>query len=156
MAPLNIYYQNCRGLRTKQSEFYANILGVSYDLVVLTETWFQDRFNSYSYFTNDYFVYRKDRPCPETLVDVRGGGSLIAIKKTYKVQRRFDLDFNGVECVWIEVKLNSDCSLLIGNHYLSCTIDTDILERYSTFLLDNIDISRYKILCLGDYKYASI
>lgn len=155
MTPISIYYQNCRGLRTKQSEFFGNFLGTDYSFVCLTETWFNDTFNSYNYFTDNYYVYRKDRISPDAEVDVFGGGTLIAIKKEFKVHRRFDLDFNGIECTWVEIKLNSDSSLLLGNHYISQTVRPELLERYCDFLIDNIDLSKYKIICLGDFNMAT-
>lgn len=152
MDNISIYYQNCHGLRTKRSEFYQNLVGCSYDFICLTETWFTDSFNSYSYFTDNYFVYRKDRSSPDSDQDRRGGGVLIAVNKKFKVHRRFDLDFNNIECVWVVVKLRSDFSLLIGNNYLPPTVSTDVLQRYADFLSCNIDISLYKILCVGDFN----
>lgn len=153
MEGLSIYYQNVRGLRTdrKKDEFFRNFIGCDYDIVSLTETWFNELFNSYSYFTENYFVFRKDKgtPGPD---DVRGGGTLLAVKKKFQVHRRFDLDFNNIECLWIELKLSPECTLLISTHYLPCTIDTDLLENYSNFITDSIDISLYKIICLGDYN----
>lgn len=138
----SIFYQNCRGLRTdsKRLTFYSNLIGCDYDLVVLTETWLNENFNSCNYFTDEYFVYRKDR---SGLVGsdsrVSGGGTLIAIKKSFKVHRRFDLDFNNIEVVWIEVKLDSGVSLLIGNHYFPPTIQIDLLQNYVNFLEESIE-----------------
>lgn len=92
LQELNVYYQNCRGLRTKQAEFVNNLIGSDYDVVCLTETWLSDDFYSSNYFTNDYYVYRKDRLYTPDVT--RGGGVLIAVKKLLKVVRLFDLDFN--------------------------------------------------------------
>lgn len=155
MIPINIYYQNCRGLRTKRAEFFANFIGTDYSFVCLTETWLNDTHNSFNYFTNNYYVYRKDRARPDPDVDVFGGGTLIAVKKEFKVHRRFDLDYNGIECTWVEVKLSSECTLLIGNHYISQTVRPELLEQYSKFLIENIDLSMYKVLCLGDFNMTT-
>lgn len=152
MDSLNIYYQNCRGLRTKSTEFYSNCIGCDYDVICLTETWLTESFNSYSYFSNEYYVYRKDRCGPGVDQDRRGGGVLIAARKNLKVKRRFDLDFNRIECTWVEVELSPECTLLIGNHYLPPDISIDIVQRYSDFLLENVDISTFKVLCVGDFN----
>ncbi|KAL1448363.1 hypothetical protein WDU94_009853, partial [Cyamophila willieti] len=77
------------------------------------ETWFNDGCRNCNYFTDEYFIFRKDRICPIPKEDVRGGGTLIAVKKTFKVHRRFDLDFNNVECTWVEIDLGNNNSNLI-------------------------------------------
>lgn len=152
MDSLGIYYQNCNGLRTKISEFYGNLIGCDYGLVCLTETFLNDSFNSYSYFSSNYYVYRKDRSTPGADQDRRGGGVLIGSKKNLKVKRRFDLDFNHIECVWLEVELRPDCTLLLGNHYFPPDINVSIVQQYCDFLRDSIDISKYKVLLVGDYN----
>lgn len=152
MDNIHTYYQNCRGLRTKSNEFYQNMLGCDYHMVCLTETWLNDTHNSYNYFNNDYFVFRKDRLRPDPDIDVRGEGVLIAVKKTLKVHRRFDLDYPNIQCVWVEIKINQNFSLLVGNHYIPCNINTHILDDYCNFIIDNINISSYKIICIGDFN----
>lgn len=39
MDKITIYYQNCRGLKTKLDTLYANILSECYDVIILSETW---------------------------------------------------------------------------------------------------------------------
>lgn len=152
MEGFNIYYQNCRGLRTKKDQFFANFIGCDYDILCLTETGFNDKCQSYNYFTENYYVFRKDKARPVIDVDVRGGGTVIAVKKTFQVHRRFDLDYNNIECTWVEIKLNHELTLLIGNHYFHPRIETNLLQNYSDFISDAVDISMYKIICVGDYN----
>ncbi|KAL1446875.1 hypothetical protein WDU94_010915 [Cyamophila willieti] len=57
-----------------------------------------------------------------------------------------------IEGCWVELELGPHCTTLIGNHYLPCNIDTDLIERYSRFLIQHIDISSFKVICLGDYN----
>ncbi|KAL1446877.1 hypothetical protein WDU94_003620 [Cyamophila willieti] len=90
---------------------------------------------------------------PEAVNDVRGGGTLVAVKKTFKVHRRFDLDFNNIECTWVEIALEGNSTLIVGNHYFQPSIRTELLRNYVDFLETcNIDIASSKVLFLGDYN----
>lgn len=39
---INIYFQNCRGLNTKYSEFFRNSLIGDFDIIIAVETWLID------------------------------------------------------------------------------------------------------------------
>jgi hypothetical protein len=55
---LGIYYQNVRGLRTKQLEFYNNVCEANCDIICLSETWLNDRCYDHNLFPSNYTVYR--------------------------------------------------------------------------------------------------
>lgn len=150
----SLYYQNCRGLRSKSSTFFVNFIGCDYDILCLTETWFNSYSNNSDYFTNDYYIFRSDRTYTPTLT--LGGGALIAVKKSLKVFRRFDLDFNGIECVWLEIKINPDCTILLGNLYLSQRVQVDLIQQYSDFLSANIDTVSVKVIFIGDFNLPEL
>jgi hypothetical protein len=59
---LGIYYQNVRGLRTKELEF--------------SKTWLNDLYYDHNLFPNKYIVYQSDRPY---INKARSGGVLTAI-----------------------------------------------------------------------------
>jgi hypothetical protein len=65
---LSSYYQNVRGLRTKQLEF---------DIIafVSLKTWLNDSYYSHNLFPEGHTVYRSDRVSYKTR---GGGGALIA------------------------------------------------------------------------------
>ncbi|CAF4761859.1 unnamed protein product [Pieris macdunnoughi] len=52
MAPLNIFYQNVRGLRTKTSTFYRNVCVNNYDIICITETWLLEGISDSELFDN--------------------------------------------------------------------------------------------------------
>lgn len=56
-----IYYQNVRGLRTKTNEFRLGLLECNCPIIALTETWLNNTISSSELFSEDYFVFRKDR-----------------------------------------------------------------------------------------------
>lgn len=51
-----IYYQNVRGLRSKTLTFYRNLSLVSYDIIILTETWLNDSVFDSELFDSRYVV----------------------------------------------------------------------------------------------------
>ena len=55
---LNIAYQNVRGLNTKFSTFYPNIVDCDFDVILLVETWLRDDVLSSEYFSPNYSVHR--------------------------------------------------------------------------------------------------
>lgn len=80
MATSNIvmYYQNCRGIRTKLHTLYMNILSCSYDVIMLTETWLIPGIHDSEFIDDRYIVFRCDRDRLATNKR-EGGGVLVAV-----------------------------------------------------------------------------
>lgn len=77
---ISLYYQNCRGTRTKLQSLYMNILSSSYDIIILTETWLTPLILDNEFIDNRYLVFRCDRD--RALTEKQdGGGVLIAVKR---------------------------------------------------------------------------
>ena len=76
-----MYYQNVRGLRTKLVDLRLSIITLSsqYDIIVLTETWLDDTYNSAELGFANFSVYRCDRSSNTSLA-ARGGGVLVAVR----------------------------------------------------------------------------
>ncbi|CAG9790399.1 unnamed protein product [Diatraea saccharalis] len=77
---LSVYYQNCRGLRTKLHTLYMNVLSHNYDIIILTETWLIENISESEMFDTRYRVFRSDR---DRIASGRhdGGGVLIAVRR---------------------------------------------------------------------------
>ena len=78
-----MYDQNVRGLRTKLDIFVNSLLSsvVSYDVIILAQTWLTSGISSCELGLGNYAVYTCDRSsCTSSFL--RGGGVLIAVKKT--------------------------------------------------------------------------
>ncbi|CAH2094459.1 unnamed protein product [Euphydryas editha] len=58
---ISIYYQNCRGLRTKLNTVYMNILSHNYDIVVFTEKWLHENIFDNEIIDQRYQLFRCDR-----------------------------------------------------------------------------------------------
>lgn len=80
MANLTIFYQNVRGLRTKCLQFKQNLLGNTWDVVMITESWLHDGIYDGEICSCEYDVFRNDRDLKAS--DKRiGGGVMILVKK---------------------------------------------------------------------------
>ena len=92
-------YQNVRGLNSKLTSFYNNILALSdeFDIFVLTETWLHNDVSNAELFPDDFAVYRCDRNF-ERLGNTRGGGVLIGVNNTKLTSTNIDVS-NIVETV---------------------------------------------------------
>ena len=145
-----IYYQNVRGLRTKSTTFLKNLTENNYDCICLTETWLNGDHSNSDYFTRNYNVFRSDRT---TLS--RGGGALIAIKDSYNVLRRSDLEYQN-EDVWVEIKLNSQERLLLGCIYFSRNITLSVYQTFINKLNNQLKNFHGDIIILGDFNLPGV
>lgn len=83
---LYIYYQNCRGLRTKLNTLYMNILSECYDIIILTETWLIPAISDNEFIDGRYNVFRSDRNRLATNKQ-DGGGTLVAVRRQISATR---------------------------------------------------------------------
>lgn len=154
MNNLSIAYQNVRGLRTKSDVFLTSVIANDQDIICLTETWLNNLHFTSDYFPNCYSVFRADRPDPN-FRDVRGGGSLIAVKKSLVFSRRFDLE-GADECVFVEVKLKNNTSLLLGTGYFSPTTAEAQYQGFKTTLIQKLTNYDGQIIILGDFNLPGV
>jgi hypothetical protein len=64
---------------------------------------------------------------------------------------RHDLETNK-ECVWIEIPVSDNFSLLIGNHYFPPDCNVTIIGDYLNFLEQNLNSHQYRVIMLGDFN----
>ncbi|CAH2084684.1 unnamed protein product [Euphydryas editha] len=76
---LSVFYQNCRGLKTKLNTIYMNILSHNYDIIILTETWLNCNIFDNELIHARYSVFRCDRD-REACGRRDGGGVLVAVR----------------------------------------------------------------------------
>lgn len=147
--PLDIFYQNVRGLRTKSVEIFDNVCSSDFKIICLTETWLNESFSNSNFFPETYSIYRSDRNCLDKL---RGGGVLTAVSNTvFGAKRRPDLE-SFEESVWVQIALSDGRDLLIGNHYFAPDIKVDTINNYFKFLENTLDTLNYRVLLLGDFN----
>jgi hypothetical protein len=57
MKCVDIYYQNVRGLKTKQLELYDNVCSSDHNIICLTETWLNHLYYDHNLFPDCYTVF---------------------------------------------------------------------------------------------------
>ena len=152
---LSIYFQNVRGLRSKTSIFYLNLLASSYDIVCLNETFLNDSIMDGELFTDDYVVYRKDRNLRLFPNKVDGGGVLVAVHKKFQSFRITEWEVY-VEELWIGLPYAFGTTLYINVPYISNARSVD----YDTYF-DNVSAiinthANDNFILIGDFNIPKI
>ncbi|KAL4705380.1 hypothetical protein ACJJTC_016573 [Scirpophaga incertulas] len=93
---LTILYQNVRGLRTKTTEFYNNLLLSNHDIILVTETWLNDGILDSELSDNRYEIFRRDRGS-------NGGGVMVMCSRGLSARARIEWQRDQVECVWVTI-----------------------------------------------------
>ena len=91
----------------KQEEIEAIVQQASYDLVAITETWW-DRSHDWSAAMDGYKLFRKDKQ------GRRGGGVALYVKECFEVTELMTGD-NKVESLWVKIRGRADkADILVG------------------------------------------
>lgn len=146
---MRIYYQNVRGLRTKTSIFYKNILLNEYDVICITETWLLPAIFDLELFDSRYNVYRCDRNYA-VRGDTMGGGVLIAVHRKFNICNfKIVPVLNSVaEIISVSLSLNGtskDIYNLYSCYFPHCNAQKEVLNIFYEYI-------SYKALeCQGEY-----
>ncbi|TRZ10607.1 hypothetical protein HGM15179_016504 [Zosterops borbonicus] len=89
-------YTNARSMGNKQEELEVIVQQQNYDVVAITETWWDDS-HSWSTALDGYKLFRRDRK------GRRGGGVALYIKKVFD-SIGIETNEDGVECLWVRIK----------------------------------------------------
>lgn len=153
-----MYYQNCRGLRTKTNIFYCNLCNMNYDVIVLTETWLNSNILSSELFDDRYEVYRRDRETTGFQNNKDGGGVLIAINKNIN-SARVERWQSNCEDLWVTLDISTShrsrqvalCAVYLPPPVCLATLDhfVDSCNK----VLDSTDIPCYII---GDFNLSKL
>lgn len=156
---LSVYYQNVRGLRSKTTIFFRNLLNSDYDVVCLSETWLLPGIFDEEIFDPRYSVYRTDRDY-ERLGLTKGGGTLVAIRRGLTVDFRHLRPlpiFPDAEVTNVDILLSGSRRLRLFCCYFpqTTTQASSQLTLYE-FLSDlNSDFPDDIYLLLGDFNIRS-
>ena len=119
-----------------------------YDVIGLCETWLDDSIPNDRLLIPGYSEpLRKDR-------NRRGGGVLLYFSESLPVVHRSDLEINGLELLWIDVKLRNE-SILIAECYRSPSQNSSeeltlFFEKFQSSLDLASSIPNSSIVILGD------
>nr|AEM44817.1 unknown [Pectinophora gossypiella] len=154
---LSVYYQNCRGIRTKLQTLFMNILSCDFDIIVITETWLIPEISDSEFIDQRYVTFRCDRDRNATS-KMDGGGVMIAVLRSlnpvYVLSSPTVGDSRYLEHVLVCIP-SSDRNKrhIISAVYISNNSPTSVYEDFFKGLLDIInDPYTDTYLLLGDYN----
>lgn len=153
----SVYYQNVSGMRTKARDFVLFMSAREYDIIIITETWLNDKINSEEYFDNYYTVYRHDRCCTISEKN-KGGGILVAVRADFKSEF-VSLSFtNIVEQLCVKLTFANNYTIFIVTSYIPPCSDFETYRYHLDniqYLLDGLDLNQY-VLVFGDFNLPNI
>lgn len=95
---LTFYYHNMSGLRSKLPEFRNDLANCPYDVVFISETWFQEGITNAEIVPREWRLFREDRKLdPSQPINARGGGVAIATRhQRNPISISFDLPLTRI------------------------------------------------------------
>ena len=150
---LSLYYFNARSLLPKKSELSQIVTSLKPTIVAVTETWLSPSVPDGAIALPGYStVVRVDRStCGDRSAKKKGGGVLFLIHNSVRWVPRPDLRI-WPESVWIEVKLRSFQSLIIGCVYRPPDSDVGVLAQALESTINSLDLNRSHLVVVGDFN----
>ena len=140
---LSIVHYNVQSFIHKRDILFAELS--EFDIIGFTETWLDDNVTLDLLRFDSYIPFRRDRPGD------KHGGILVFVRDNIPAQRRYDLEPNGIECLWLEIRLRNR-KILVGTFYRppnSTPIVLSSIEN-SIDLAFNLDIQ--DVIITGDFN----
>ncbi|XP_026826500.1 uncharacterized protein LOC113562189 [Ooceraea biroi] len=123
---------------------------MSYDVIILVETWLNKSINNAELGLDRYNVFRCDRESASSDC-VRGGGVLIAVREIYP-SRALNICESAVEHLYIDVQIGHK-HIVFGAVYIPPGSDTMTYESHCSVVEDICSKSRnIDLVIAGDYN----
>lgn len=152
-SSLSCYYYNATSLRGKLLDFNSHFSQGDYDLVGITETWFNETvFDSEILQNCKYHIFRRDRSS-DISKKLDGGGVMLAVSETLTAKSRDDLT-TSIEILWVEIILSKQKSLFVGVVYIPPYATTETFQLYENSLdkVRNAMRPDDSVTILGDFN----
>ncbi|GAB0179537.1 T-cell activation Rho GTPase-activating protein-like [Grus japonensis] len=146
VAKLKCIYTNTCSMGKKQQELEAIVQLENYDIVAITETWWDDSHN-WAAAVDGYKLFRRDRQ------GRRGGGVALYVKECFDC-----LEPNGgdgrVECLWVRIREKANkADIMVGVCYRPPNQD----EEVDKIFYKQLEVSRSLALVLvGDFNLPDV
>ncbi|KAK4810636.1 LOW QUALITY PROTEIN: hypothetical protein QYF61_007373 [Mycteria americana] len=122
-AQLKCLYTNARSMGNKQEELEAIVHQENYDMVAITETWWDDSHN-WSAAMDGYKLFRRDRR------GRRGGGVALYVRECLDSLELDDGD-DRVECLWVRIRGKANkADIVVGVCYRPPNQDEETDELF--------------------------
>ena len=139
------FLANARSLKNKFQDLHAIVFAERFDILAVTETWFNPSVLDHEAIPSDYTIYRRDR------LYRRGGGVLLAFKNDLTVVRRSDLE-TSCELLWCELTDDQGSKYLFGVFYRPSNTNMDCMELLGDSLSRISNSNAEKIFLVGDFN----
>lgn len=151
---LNVYLQNCRGLRTKTFDFYHNVMSCSHDVLCFTETWLNSGVTSNELFDKQFVVFRRDR---QSTISKKtdGGGVMIAVRSHFRVCDHPELQ-SDAEDLWISIEASNGEKIYICCSYLPPGDSVAYYSFLSKLHQNEHIINKHCTLIMGDFNFSTV
>lgn len=146
---LSFVHLNVQSIRHKLDILHAELK--HFDILAFSESWLNNSVSSDDLMLPSYSCpERKDRICDTH------GGVILYVRENLHYKRRYDLELNRVECIWIELILENNKHVLFGlfyrppnaDAYYNCNIEDSIALAVDTNISD--------IIVTGDFNYDAL
>ena len=114
------------------------------DIICLCETFLNEEFSNEEVRLENYQLFRKDRK-------TNGGGLVIYVKDSLRCFLREDLQVEGVESIWLEVKHKAQKSFLLGYTYRPPSSNQRWMNDFEE-ILERVYTESKEIILLGDFN----
>ncbi|KAK4823680.1 hypothetical protein QYF61_005651 [Mycteria americana] len=122
-AQLKCLYTNARSMGNKQKKLEAIVHQENYDMVAITETWW-DNSHNWSVAMDGYKLFRRDRR------GRRGGGVALYIRESLDSLELNDCD-DRVECLWVRIRGKANkADIVVGVCYRPPNQDEETDELF--------------------------
>ncbi|XP_062542037.1 uncharacterized protein LOC134210028 [Armigeres subalbatus] len=125
------------------------ISDLSYDIIILTETWLDSRTLSSQIFGNDYEVFRCDRSADNSQ-KATGGGVLVAVNKKLHSNSIENQEWNCLEQLWASIEFGDQKPDKIRE----CSVIETHCQSVST-ILEKAEASD-EMIVIGDFNLPGI
>ena len=136
---------NCQSLINKKGPFYNLIDSTKPDIIIATETWFNNSILDSEYFSN-FTVQRKERE------NTTGGGVLIAVNISFISTRKEKLESPSSETIWVGINITGCKSLYVGACYRPKIDDAVSLDELEASLTKITSKNNNIVLLGGDFN----
>ena len=145
---MKLIHQNVRSLTGKIDElrFILSKLSSQVHLLTLSETWVHKDISDAELEICGYQLFRRDR-------GAKGGGVAVYVRNDVSAVRRFDLEYDSIEGLWLEILIPKSRSLLVGTFYRapnsSSYYDKDFMAKFEG-MMDTCMAQGNEIVIMGD------
>ncbi|KAM9590717.1 uncharacterized protein ACIBXB_005842 isoform 1-T1 [Morphnus guianensis] len=147
IGQLKCIYANAHSMGNKQEELEATVQQDRYDLVTITETWWDDS-HDWSAAMDGYKLFRRDRQ------GRRGGGVALYVRECFDCTELHDCD-DKVECLWVRMRGKADkADIMLG----VCYRPPDQVEEMDESFYKRLAVvsESCALVLVGDFNFPDV